>query len=374
MPTARGWAVAACGAALLTLGVVWDYRELAVLGAAALLVVALAVALARPPGRIAVHRRPAASRVAPGGSVAVDVTLSADGRRRFPRLAERVAGLGEERMIDLPDAGAAGSVRYRLAAGRRGVLELGPVQARRSDPFGLAAATRRYGGTDRVWVHPRWTPLRSLPVGRVPDPDGVLDGAKSGNLTFHALRDYVLGDDLRHVHWRSSARQGRLVVREYIDTSHARIALLVDDRGAADGRDGLDAVAEAAASVAVTALRSGLRCDLRLVSGAARDGAAGVHRLLDLLAEAEPTPEADLARTCRALRTRRAGDTVVLVSAGLSDDDLRVFAELRDCCPGLVAVLLGPASGRVAPSGVTVLPARDPADFVRRWNEAPWAR
>ncbi|WP_455565256.1 DUF58 domain-containing protein [Marinitenerispora sediminis] len=175
------------------------------------------------------------------------------------------------------------------------------------------------------------------------------------------------------MHWRSSARQGKLVVREYIDTSHARLAVLVDDRASAADRDTLDAVAEAAASVAVTAVRSGLRCDLRLVSGPSRDGAAGVPRLLDLLAEAEPSPDADLAHACRTLRTRRAGDTVVLVGGALSDGDLRVFAELRDCCPGLVAVTLG-TTRAAAPPGVTVLAAATPADFVRQWNEAPWAR
>ena len=114
-----------------------------------------------------------------------------------------------------PAAAAPGSRRlaeaFDVPAYRRGVLTVGPARVRRTDPLGLYARTTA------------WTT-----AGRAPGPasDGGaggrsrsgstqdLDGAPSdqvsmSDLAFHALREYVRGDDLRHVHWRSSARAGR---------------------------------------------------------------------------------------------------------------------------------------------------------------------
>src|SRR4029450_8403489 len=122
--------------------------------------------------------------------------------------------------------------------------------------------------------------------------DGRVDRVPHGSITFAALREYVVGDDLRHVHWRTSARVGELMVREHVDTSLPRVVLLLDDRAGAhivgaEGEATFESVCEAAASVLVAAFREDIHVEIQLVCG---DAAAGGHvdagPLLDLLAEA----------------------------------------------------------------------------------------
>jgi uncharacterized protein (DUF58 family) len=375
MPTPRGWGVATVGAMLLLAGVVSQYRELALLGGAAVLAVGVAVLLVGQPGAVVARRSVGLTRTMPGHVVPVRLSAHNTGLRAV-QLHERVADADGERTVALPSVKGRAQVEsgYRLGAARRGVVELGPLWAGRADPLGLASLLRRNGGTDRIWVHPRWVYLRAIPSGRVNDPDGLVDGGRAGALTFHTLRDYVPGDDLRHVHWRSSARQDKLVVREYIDTSRTRVRVLVDDRPNDGGGPRLDEVAGAAASVMATGIRASLHCELQLVRGPSRDSTSGLPPLLDLLAEARPDPTADLDRALRLARTLPAGDTMVLVSGGLTGDDLRMFAQLRARYSGLFGVVLGGGAPPAAPSGVTLLAAPDADAFAHRWNEAPWSR
>jgi uncharacterized protein (DUF58 family) len=72
--------------------------------------------------------------------------------------------------------------------------------------------------------------MQAVPAGISRSLDGRLDRVPHGAITFDTLREYVIGDELRHVHWRTSARVGELMVREHVDTSPARIVVLLDDR------------------------------------------------------------------------------------------------------------------------------------------------
>ncbi len=376
MPTTRGWLVAAAGALLLAVGILSQYQELALLGALATLAVAVAaLSVGRPAEVVTTRSLPTGTRTGPGRSVRVHMKARNTGRRTL-RISERVVGPDGEHdvpLTPLPGGGTGGS-DYWLQPFRRGLIELGPLRAGRSDPLGLARSVRAHGTTDRVWVHPAWQYLRAIPVGNVADPDGEVDGARAGTLTFHTLRDYAPGDDLRHVHWRSSARLDRLVVREYVDTSQTRVCVIVDDRHAGQDPDRLDEVAGAAASLLATGVRAALHCELRLVSGRGRDSSGGLPSLLDLLAEAAPTPGADLADALHLARTQSEGDTAILVSAALDATDLRLLGQLGDRYSGLFAAVIGQEDRPAAPASVTLIAAGDAAAFADRWNEAPWPR
>ena len=380
MPTARGLLVAGGGLVLCVAGALLGYRGVLLLGALALLAVAGASlsVLAGRPTRAEVRRGVPLARTAPGRAVTVRLTVADAGRGGPLRLRERVAAAGEEGGITLAPAAPAPSeagrweAAYRLEPSRRGVVELGPLHVERTDVLGLAAAGRPSGTVDRVLVHPRWRRLRTLPTGQASTPDSVRGGSRPGGLAFRSLRDYVPGDDVRHVHWRSTARSGRLLVREYSDTSDTRLTVLLDDR-AADGRERLDATAEAAACVVATAALSRLPCDLVLASGPGVDGHAGLPAALDLLAAAVPAPDADLAAALRTLRAGTGGGAVVLVSDAPHESDLREFATLRDRFPRLVAAVVGPSRPDEV-AGVTLVAARDAAEFGEVWDGAPWTR
>lgn len=376
----------ASGVTLLVLGPLLGYRELALLGALALVAVAVAMGLVGRPARLQVRRRIPVNRVATGNKIVVTLEVEAETDGRSSR-----HGLMAAEWISGPDGRVRWSLRamramparmtYELVARRRGVLDIGPLEAGRVDPLGLAATIRRHGGTDRVWVHPPVHRLRGVPGGMIADPEGDRDAAQAGGLTFHGLREHVLGDDLRQIHWRSSARHGRLMVREYVDTSRPKAVVLVDQR--ATGRDQLDEVASAAASVLALAIRAGLGCELQLSGGRRSDGRGGPSTMFDLLAEmthTAPGPAAgaatpagaaadpDLVRSCRLLRLRPAGDVVVLLSAVAGSADLIVFGELRDCYAGLVTGLIGGTAGIAVP-GLLVLNAATAEELAARWDE-----
>jgi uncharacterized protein (DUF58 family) len=265
------------------------------------------------------------------------------------------------------------------------------LRVTRQDPLGLAALARAHGDAVKVWVYPRILPLTAVPAGVVRSLDGRVDRVPHGSITFDALREYVVGDELRHVHWRTSARVGELMVREHLDTSLPRIVVLLDDRAAAYPRatEAFESACEAAASVVAAAVREELPVALRLVGGAAASSggrrAETARPFLDLLAEAElSAPAGGLAPAVDRLRHDPAGDTLIFLTGPEGRGGLGEVASLRGRYPSLLAAVLGAevatpvpgplARGAAAPAGapdgqgLMVLNARDGDDFAAEWE------
>jgi uncharacterized protein (DUF58 family) len=205
--------------------------------------------------------------------------------------------------------------------------------------------------------------------------DGRVDRVPDGSITFSTLREYVLGDDLRHVHWRTSARVGELMVREHVDTSLPRLVVLLDDRSVghgpgAGGESTFEAACEAAASVAVAAVRESIQVEIHLVSGtaSAREH-LHVGPLLDLLAEAILHTSNELEEAVQRLRIRRSGDTLLYLTGPPSVEDLGLIAGLRGAYPSIIAGVFGTVeSGLTTASGLLVVGASDGADFAAAWD------
>jgi len=179
----------------------------------------------------------------------------------------------------------------------------------------------------------------------------------------------VVGDELRRVHWRSSAKVGELMVREQLDTSEPTIVVLLDDRAAAHPqvRDGtaesFEAACEAAASIVAAAVREDLPVSLHLVTSVA----TGPY--LDVLTEAALRP-GELAPTLRRLRARRLGDTLVFLTGPGGRGDLGAVSGLRGPYPVVLAGLFGdrdaaPVSGG---DGLIVIEAADGREFAAAWD------
>ncbi len=283
------------GLALLAAGFAFGYRELAALGCACLgsLVAAAGYAAWRP--HLDVTRVVAPDRVMRGESSIVRLEISNAGRLFGASVvAQDPTRPGSPVAVPVVRLrpGRVTAASYAVSTRRRGVVEVGPLEITRRDPLGLVGLVRRYGDSAGVWVRPRAHPIAAVPVGLSRSMDGRVDRVPHGSITFAALREYVVGDDLRHVHWRTSARIGELMVREHVDTSHPRVVVLVDDRSDAHtsaGRDEstFEAACEAAASVVVAAVREGVYIEVQLVrTGAASASHTDAGPLLDLLAEA----------------------------------------------------------------------------------------
>lgn len=400
----RGLAAVAAGAALIAAGFTFGYPELVVLGVTALVAACCALAYVAWRPVLTVERAVDPERVSRGEPCTHTLTVRLRGRLRPATLVaeDRCGGVPVAVPLvrlrpgigrDPGGAGAASAVDYPVPTDRRGVVEIGPLTVTRTDPLALAGTRRRYGGTARVWVHPRVHPLVAVPVGIARSLDGRIDRVPHGSITFDALREYVLGDELRRVHWRTSARVGELMVREYVDTSLPRMVVLLDARARGYPEpERFEDTCEAAASVLVAAVRADLAAELLIVAGTVdvprqstvedhvAVGPAGARRvdaapMLDRLAEAslvEDSPERDAAALDAAierLRRYRLGDTLVYLTGSGRPEDLTPIGALRGRYPMIVVAVIGaPAELVSTVEGVQVLAVDDGAGFASAWD------
>ncbi|MDO9397674.1 MAG: DUF58 domain-containing protein, partial [Herbiconiux sp.] len=117
---------------------------------------------------------------------------------------------------------------FGIPTQRRAVIVVGPVRSVRGDPLGLMRREIRWTDPTDLYVHPRTIPLGGSSSGFLRDLEGIESRILSDNdVSFHALREYVPGDDRRYIHWKTSARTGKLMVRQFEETrrSHLAVAL-----------------------------------------------------------------------------------------------------------------------------------------------------
>ena len=289
MLTARGWALAAGNLALLIAGRLFGIRELFELGLGlATLVIAACIVVRRGGHDTRLSRAVDPLEVYPGTVVRVEVTIRAGARRSPPLL------FVEELPVDLADAGTpskdqrdaalrAGSkarvpartlaltdaidpaprsarravafpvgaieprgvhhIAYRVVPARRGRYDIGPGSTLVTDPFGLARAPDRPLARSFLLVFPA---IESLLPGAAANPNSVegtprpLAPTPAGD-EFFTMREYQPGDDVKKIHWRTTARQGRMMVRQEDRPSEPRAMVLLDDRRRAHARRSVEA-------------------------------------------------------------------------------------------------------------------------------------
>jgi uncharacterized protein (DUF58 family) len=294
-----GWVVLGLGLVLAVVAAAAQWREVAVVSAACLLLVVLALPFLVGRTSVRVDLRLQPERVTAGESVAASITVTnLAPRRMLPTVLEVPVGPVLHRYA-VPALGAAGrrgdssEENLTIRTERRGVIPVGPVVTRRGDPLGLCSIDVRWTGATEIMVRPPMVGLEALGAGLLRDLEGVsTDALSQSDLAFHALREYAPGDDLRHVHWRSSAKamaaggDTALLVRQYLDTRRSHATVVVDD--APESWAGPDDF-ETAMSVAASIIRRSIldEFDVSFVCG--RRAATGVsgHLALDALCRAE---------------------------------------------------------------------------------------
>jgi uncharacterized protein (DUF58 family) len=231
--TRTGRVVAVLAVALIAAGVGFRYPAVLAFGfaLALLLAVALVWVLRRP--RVQATRRVSPERVTVGETALSELTVTNLGRRRTTGGIAVEAFGGELLSVELPalEPGQSELVVQPLPTDQRGVFQVGPLLVARSDPFGLLRVGQEQRDLAILYVHPRVLHLAPFPSGLHRDLDGPSSGeAPDGGITFQNLREYVEGDDLRLVHWRSYAKTGALMVRHNIDTHQPRSIVILDTR------------------------------------------------------------------------------------------------------------------------------------------------
>lgn len=217
---------------------------------------------------------------------------------------------------------------FAIPTHRRGVVKVGPVSVVRGDPLGLFERAHRRDEPVDLFVHPRTVLFDGQSLGYLRDLEGLPAADLSrDDVSFHALLEYQPGDDLRHVHWRSTARTGTMMVRQYEETRRSHFVIgLSRSGGDYDTEDDFELGISAAGSIGLRALRDSQRVDLR-VQGRELPSGTG-KQLLDSLSAIEHSKPreggiAELAGVVAA--TMPLASVVVLVCGSrVRADDLRL--------------------------------------------------
>ncbi|GAA4635209.1 hypothetical protein GCM10023196_079780 [Actinoallomurus vinaceus] len=373
MLTPVGWGVAAVSVVLYAAGALLGYPEPVALAVGGLLAVAAALLWTLPQPKLTVEREITPLRVARGEPASGILHVTNTGRaRRAGMRAYDACGDGRiEVRVPVLRPGATETVDYRLPTDRRGEIPVGPLRLVRADPFGLARRVREYGEPRTLLVRPKTIPLPLLPSGRNHHLEGpTSDTAPAGTVTFHALREYVVGDDLRHIHWRSSARTGTLMVRQLVDASMPQTTIVVDTGAAAyTDPDDFELAIDAAASVAAGAAR--MNFPVRVLTGEGplvetRGGAHDVEAILDRLARLSRTDMAHAA--VEVARRVRAGGALVLVTGGRGE--ISGAGALRRRFDRVVCVRIRPEAPGPGLPGVALIEISDLEELRAAWKGA----
>ncbi|GLY18585.1 membrane protein [Kineosporia sp. NBRC 101677] len=261
--TTRGRSFLSAGVASGICAVVLGRQDLLRI-AVLLLVLPLACVymLTRAHYRIGLTRTTTPARVSVGAPMRVRLELQnlASMRTRVLLAEDRVPpalGAPPRFVLDRMPGGQRAAVTYSLTAAMRGRYPIGPLRLRVTDPFGMCELTRSFTGNDHVTVVPRLYPLVPLTAGGTwgGAGDSLARAAAVSGEDDIATREYREGDDLRRVHWRSTAKRGELMVRREEQPRQMRATVVLDTRARAHRGEGPSSSFEwavsAAASVAV---------------------------------------------------------------------------------------------------------------------------
>lgn len=331
----------------------------------------------------AVHPHP----VTVGSPATVTVTLTARPGLSVARLdvSERAArelagGAGLRARVARHRSGL--TLTYPLAPDVRGRWAVGPLRVHQHDLFGLALTSGTVGEPFRVAVRPRTAPLRVTSSAMAHDTDRAVAGSRTPAADDALLRGYVAGDDLRRVHWPSSARRGELLVRQDEASGRRPATVLLDL--AHDGPTTEWSI-RLAASVALALARAGHH--VRLLGGdtlGAGDhhrpevGAAAADAILDgtvdLRAPEDVTERHAWLRTAvDTLHADAAGTELVLAVVGaLPDAELTALAATGETTRGRAFVRRTETTIAPVPGGPPRDATRSAEQTAARLRRAGW--
>src|SRR3954451_6816665 len=355
--TVRGRAFLTAGITAVVCAMILDQSTLARVGVLLLALTLITVALlARNRYRLTLVRTVTPQLVAAGQPARVTLTMANDGLAPNGVLlledqVPYVLGTRPRFVLEGISQGWRHSVSYQVRPHVRGRLEIGPMSVRVSAPFGLVELGRTFRTTVPLTVTPRTVPLTHIPLGGAwtGSGDNRPRAFAMGSAEDVTVREYRRGDDLRRVHWRSSAKLGELMVRREEQPWESRATLFLDNRGVAHRGQGiassLEAAVAAAASIAVHLSKRGFT--VRLVTAAGEDSGNDWHTretnlntgpLLEALAVVQPLPRPSLDT---GWLTEAGGDGLLVAVLGHVDrHDVPILRRMHTHTSSALAVVV----------------------------------
>lgn len=358
-----GWIALVASAVAGWAGLRWHWDEAVVLAfvGVAVLLVAAAFLVGRSPYAVSLtlaHHRVVVGERAVGR---VEVRNTSRGTT-LPAEVELPVGRSVS-VFALPRlaGGASHEDLFTIPTRRRTVITLGPVRSVRGDPLGVARREVRWTEPTELFVHPRTVALSGSSAGFLKDLEGRPTRVVSpSDISFHALREYVVGDDRRHIHWRSSARTGQLMVRQFEETRRSHLAVALSTLRSDYGEDPeeFELAVSVAGSLGLYAFREERDLTVLADVGPLRTHAAG-SMLDDLTRVGLGARRADVTRLAERL-ARLAPDASIAFLLTGSQVPLATLQAAAVRLPAEVQVvafrcLLGEPSGRRAFAGLDVV-------------------
>jgi uncharacterized protein (DUF58 family) len=349
--TERAWAVLG-GAALLWLASrLVGSPDLHIVSVGLLALVPLGILLVRlRRHRLQATRRLSARRAFPGTRIRVEVEVQnlGESRTSLLLLEDRLpSALGPPARLVIPNVppGARQTVSYEFTPRRRGRYEVGPLVAQVTDPFDLARHRIEFDETHDLIVYPE---VESLEATQVASPIGGSGESSSRQLfrtgeEFYTMRHYEIGDDLRRIHWPSTARIGELMIRQDETARRAAAVIFLDTRRVATGavRDGFEKAVSAAASIGAHYLRAGYV--LRLATPDLPPQQVGQEQFLETLALIQPSRLHILSPSLQRLRSvGGANPALVVVTHPPDPEELSALSRISAVYGSKLAVFLVP--------------------------------
>src|SRR5215472_137988 len=353
--TTRGTSFLAAGAASAVAGYALGERGLFCVGIALLALPLLAsAAIRRAQYRLGSSRAISPPRV-PAGQTGT-VTLRLENVSRVPTgllLAEDsvpyALGTRPRYVLDKIERNGSRELTYSLRSDLRGKFEIGPLQLRAADSFGLVEISRSLSGRTSFVVTPRVVPLARTVISRAwgGEGEGHARLASMAGEDDVIPREYRDGDERRRVHWRSTARYGELMVRREEQRWRNRATVLLDSRSMAHRGSGtgssFETAISAVASVGVHVSQEGLTGQYISDSDIIRAGPYFEDRLLDALAIIRPSSQRTLDRAFKELKVV-GGGVIIAVMGRLSQTEARQLAACRTEGSQGIALLLDVAA------------------------------
>ncbi|WP_028645703.1 DUF58 domain-containing protein [Nocardioides sp. URHA0020] len=355
--TVRGRAFLTAGVTAIVCSIILDQPTLARVGVLLLALTLLTVGvLARNRYRLTLIRTVTPQLVAAGQPARVALTLANDGLAPNGVLlledqVPYVLGTRPRFVLEGISHGWRHSVSYQVRSDVRGRFEIGPMSVRVSDPFGLVELGRTFRTTVPLTVTPRTVPLANIPLGGAwtGSGDNRPRSFATGSAEDVTVREYRQGDDLRRVHWRSSAKLGELMVRREEQPWQSRATLFLDNRIIAHRGQGiassLEAAVSAAASIAVHLTHRGFA--VRLVTATGEEPGSAWHLrgadlntgpLLESLAVVQAVQQTRLETSW--LGEGAHGGLTVAVFGSVEPSDLQVLRRMQNHAASAVAISL----------------------------------
>jgi uncharacterized protein (DUF58 family) len=326
--TDRGWTAVGVGAALLVLWVALGEIELLAAGVLILAAVAVAIVMVWwSVPRVGISRRLYPTLVHEGDRATVEAIVTNRSRRALTNatLSDAVGDLGTAVFqIGSLAPGETGDAQYQIVCRPRGVYPVGPVTVTVTDAVRLASSGHVGDTVDRLIVYPKVEDLRGFPLTRGRDPSFQAsrpEFAHRGGEDFYTLREYVHGDDLRRVHWPTSAKKDELMIRQLETPWQSRALVMLDIRQMSyESVDCFEKAVSGAASVVRHLAHSGFDAEL-WAGGVTTTSVSQYAAVMEQLAVVNWEQRFDIRAVAARLRMTGTGGALILVS-GVPDHDL----------------------------------------------------